>query len=81
MGAENEDLQRLFVAFTAEKGHCLLITVVVQIHHLNGLDVTPAGGGRVFVAVGQQVVDLPGQIAVLDGQLGQGKQTLRVGRR
>ena len=68
--------QRLFIAGLAEKYQRLLHVVAVQIHHLHRLNVLAGGRRRVFVALGQQLLDLLVQSGVFVRYAGQRKQIL-----
>ena len=76
---EYKYFQGLFVAAHTEEGQRLLLSVAVQIHHLDGLDVPSAGRRGVFVALGDQVVQFLCQPCILLRHAGQGEQLLHRG--
>ena len=75
----HHDLQGLFVGAAAQEHQRLLPSIVLQIHHLHGLDVPSAGGGCVLVALRDQTVQLLGKAGVLRRHAGQGEQLLHGG--
>ena len=73
---ENENFQGLFVALEPHEHQSLGLTVVIEVHHLNGLDILPGAGGDELIALLLQVVQLLGQARVFRRHPGQGEQVL-----
>lgn len=76
---EHHDLQGLFIAAAAQEHQRLLDAVILQIHHLDRLDVPAAEGRGVLVALVDEAVDLLGQAGILLCHTGQGEQLLHGG--
>ena len=71
------DLQRPLVAAPAQEGQSLLLTVAVQVHQLQRLQVGARRGGGVLRPGLDELADGVVQLGVLRRELGQGVEVLR----